>query len=61
MYRPNIKAELVKWLDAEKQRRGMAMTELVNSMIENALKPLAQESIPAMHNRTATDRAAESI
>jgi SNF family Na+-dependent transporter len=38
MYRPNIKAELVKRLDAEKQRRGMAITELVNSMIENALR-----------------------
>ncbi len=60
MYSPKIKAELVKRLYAEKKRRGMAMTELVNSIIENALKHLEQESVPAMHNRTATDRTGVS-
>lgn len=59
MYTPKIKAELVKRLYAEKQRRGMAMTDLVNSVIENALKNLEREMVPAMHNRTAADRTRE--
>jgi hypothetical protein len=59
MYSPKIKAELVKRLYAEKKRRGMAMTELINSIVENALKHLEQESVPEVYTRTATDRTRE--
>jgi hypothetical protein len=44
MYSPTIKPELVKRLYAEKKRREVTMTELVNAIVENALKNLEEES-----------------
>jgi hypothetical protein len=44
-----MKPELVTRLFAEKRRRGMTMTELVNSIVENALKKLEPEILPDVH------------
>jgi hypothetical protein len=50
MYSPKISDALIPRLYAEAKRRGVAMTRLVNHIVESMLKDMEQEPLSEVHD-----------